>query len=210
MHSSPWCTSQSTTKTLFAPASIAASAASATLLKKQNPCAREHSAWCPGGRTTANARRASPESTARAACVTHPAASRAAEAVPGDQNMSPDSKGTRRLLPLPSSGGEDEEAEEEGAKLAPSPLAAACALVSAAAFALSLIFPATASKYPSTFSMCPGECALMSSESAAGLGVTARHLAATPSLTSSAASVAVRAGLSTCGPGGTCSSMPGS
>ena len=129
--------------------------------------------------------------------------------------MSPDSNGTRLALLL---SGEEEEAaadEEEGAAafapLAPPLAAAACALVSAAAaFALSLIFPATASKYPSTFATCSGECALISSESAAGLGLTARHLAAIPSLTNNAASVAVRAGRSTCGPGGTCSSIPGS
>src|SRR3954451_18436105 len=48
----PWCTSQSRTKTRSSPSeSRACRAATATLLKKQNPIARRGSAWWPGGRS---------------------------------------------------------------------------------------------------------------------------------------------------------------
>ena len=51
----PWWTSQSTISTRAAPARRAASAAIAALLSRQNPIARSGTAWCPGGRTSANA-----------------------------------------------------------------------------------------------------------------------------------------------------------
>ena len=48
----PWCTSQSRISTRSAPCSArACAAATATLLKKQNPIARAASAWWPGGRS---------------------------------------------------------------------------------------------------------------------------------------------------------------
>lgn len=46
-------TSKSRMMTRFAPAALAAWAASAALLKKQNPMGVADSAWCPGGRTIA-------------------------------------------------------------------------------------------------------------------------------------------------------------
>ena len=59
----PWWTSQSTMSTRWTPRRRAALAATATLPKSENPIAQWHSAWCPGGRTTATPLRSRPQQT---------------------------------------------------------------------------------------------------------------------------------------------------
>ena len=66
----PWCTSQSRSRiflNLSGYCFSTAFAATTVLLKKQKPIARAHSAWCPGGRTTANAFCSVPDATRNAA-----------------------------------------------------------------------------------------------------------------------------------------------
>lgn len=58
-------------------------AATATLLKKQNPIWLSGSAWCPGGRTMAKLFFSSPRATARQASTTPPQLRRAARVVLG-------------------------------------------------------------------------------------------------------------------------------
>ena len=79
----PWCTSQSRTNTRSTPsASRAWRAATATLLKKQNPIATRGSAWCPGGRSPQNPTDASPATSASTSATAPPAACSAASYVP--------------------------------------------------------------------------------------------------------------------------------
>ena len=74
----PWCTSQSRISTRSAPCSArACAAATATLLKKQNPIARAASAWCPGGRS-ADTPHGSPSRSKASTIATAPPAERSA------------------------------------------------------------------------------------------------------------------------------------
>eukprot|EP00205_Picochlorum_sp_RCC944_P006042 CAMPEP_0182616512 /NCGR_PEP_ID=MMETSP1330-20130603/38589_1 /TAXON_ID=464278 /ORGANISM="Picochlorum sp., Strain RCC944" /LENGTH=72 /DNA_ID=CAMNT_0024836563 /DNA_START=131 /DNA_END=352 /DNA_ORIENTATION=+ len=62
----------------------AAFAATAQLLKKQNPIAHSSSAWCPGGLTKAKAFLTLELTTCMVASTAHPAAIFAALAVPSE------------------------------------------------------------------------------------------------------------------------------
>jgi hypothetical protein len=57
-------------------------AATATELKSEKPIAQPHSAWCPGGRTTATPLRSVPAHTRSVSASTLPAASSAASLEP--------------------------------------------------------------------------------------------------------------------------------
>jgi hypothetical protein len=80
----PWCTSQSRIATRSTPcAARACVAATATLLKKQNPIARAASAWCPGGRSAEKPQDSPPASRESTSATAPPAARSAASNVPG-------------------------------------------------------------------------------------------------------------------------------